>query len=107
MGWLSALVCMVGAEQIPVDQIGADVAFKQAQVWRLVQGAAVGQAGAVVNDDVCLLHAGVLQMHGRGVQPGNPGVHEEGVHILCDVDQVQWVGHDLDVGPVRQGVQGL
>ena len=107
MGVLSAVRSMVGAEQIPIHQIGADVAFKQAQVRRLVQGAAAGQAGAVVNDDVCLLHAGVLQMLGRGVQPGNSGVHKKGIHVLLDFDQIQGVGHDLDVWPLRQGLQGL
>ncbi len=73
----------------------------------MVQGAGVGQFGAVVNDDVCLLHAGVLQMHGRVVEPWNSGVHEKGIHILGDFDQIQRVGHDLDVGPMGQGVQGL
>lgn len=97
---------MPQAQQVAVHQIGADVAFEQLEVWRLVEGAGVGQVLAVVEHDQGVLDAGVLHMDGRSVQPGDAGVDEQNGHFLADVDQIQRMGHDGDAGPFFHLAQG-
>lgn len=97
---------MSQAQQVAVDQIGADVAFEQLKVRCLVQWAIAGQVLAVVEDDMGVLDAGVLYMDGRGVQPGDAGVNEQNSHFLADVHQIQRVRHDRDVLPFFQFAQG-
>jgi hypothetical protein len=98
-----------GAQQIAVNQVGADVLFEQLDLGVGRQGAVGCQLQAVVNDDLRVLHAWALQVQvqGLGVQPGNAGIDEENADVLFDPHQVQRVGHQLDVFPVAQGAQRL
>lgn len=40
------------------------------------------------------------------MHPWNAGIDEKNAHILRDLHQLQRVGHDLDLAPLRQGLQG-
>lgn len=99
------LVRMPGAEQVTVDQVGADITFEQAQLRARGQRAACRQVGAVVDHKVGVVQTGRVQVQGGGVQPGDAGVDEEGADFRIQVHQVQWVCHDGDLGPLLQGVQ--
>ncbi len=100
------LLGMPCGQQVAVDQIGADVALEQAQLRTAGQWAASGQVLAVVDHQVGVVQAGRVQVQGGGVQPGDAGIDEEGVHIVVQLHQVQRVGHDRDLGPLHQGGQG-
>ncbi len=97
---------MPGAQQIAIDQVGADVTLEQAQLRAGGQRAARRQVGAVVDHETGVVQAGRVQLHGGGVQPGDAGVDEQRGDFGIQVHQVQWVRDDRDLGPLGQCVQG-
>ena len=97
---------LLQAKQVAVDQVGADVARKQVQILALGEQAVGGQVAAVVENDVGVLHSGVVQVGGRGVQPGHAGVHKQNRWLWAYVHQIQGVGHDGDTGPLVEMAQG-
>ena len=50
------------AQKVAKNEVGADVALKQADFWGQVQRAAGRQFSAVVNDDVGVVHQFFLQL---------------------------------------------
>lgn len=97
--------CVRAAQQITIDQVGADIALEQVDFLGQVQGAVGGQVRAVVHHDVGVLHQVVLQMQGGRVQPWNPGIDEKSSHGLVNAHQVQRVGDDLGLLPVGHFVE--
>lgn len=97
---------LLQAKQVTVDQVGADVARKQVQILAFGEQAVGGQVFAVVQNDVGVLHSGVVQVGGRGVQPAQAGVHKQNRLLLAHVHQVQWVGHDRDARPLVEMAHG-
>lgn len=101
-------ICVVGvrrAQKVAKNEVGADVALKQADFWGQVQRAAGRQFSAVVNDDVGVVHQFFLQIKRRSVQPRNPGIDEKSPHSLVNAQQIQGVGDDLDLLPLAQFAQ--
>lgn len=97
---------LLQAEQVAVNQIGADVTRKKVQVLAFGEQAVGGQMFAVVKNDVRVLHPVVVQLRGGGVQPGHAGVHKQNREFLAHVHQIQRVGHDGDAGPCTETAQG-
>jgi hypothetical protein len=101
------LLGMPVTQHITVDEVGADVAFKEAQLRAGGQWAACGQVATVVDHQVGVVQAGRVQVQWSGVQPGDSGVDKEGVDFRIQFHQVQGVCHHGDLGPLHQGGQGL
>lgn len=97
---------MPQAQQVAVDQVGAEVVLEQLQVAHLLEGAVCRQVLAVVEHDVGVLDAGVLYVNGRGVQPADAGVGKQDGHFRAGVHQVERVGHGGHTVPGRQFGQG-
>ena len=97
---------LLQAKQVAVDQVGADVASKQLQILGFGEQAVGGQVFAVVENDVGVLHSGVVQVGGRGVQPGQTGVHKQNRWLWANVHQIQGVGHDCDTRPFLETAHG-
>ncbi len=45
-------------------------------------------------------------MQGGAVQPWDAGINEKDADVLVNVHQIQGVGHDLDLRPFLEQVQG-
>ncbi len=97
---------LLQAKQVAVDQVGGDVARKQLQILAFGEQAVGRQVSAVVKNDVGVLHAGVLQVGGRSVQPSQASVHKQNRLFMADVHQIQWVGHDRGTRPFVETAQG-
>lgn len=61
---------------------------------------------AVIQNDVRVLHPGVVQMRGGGVQPGHARVHKQNREFWAYLHQIQWVGHDGNAGPCAEMAEG-